>query len=76
MGKKTRIFPNLIFCEQVEQKLQNLKIGDPILQQIKKRFLELEKYCQCWKNGAFNPIFYQAKQPQKVTQEFNSLDKN
>lgn len=66
--RRQEFFPNLIFCEQVEQKLQNLKIGNPILQQIKKRFLELEKYCQGWKNGAFNPNLL----PSKTTPESDS----
>ena len=66
--RRQEFFPNLIFCEQVEQQLQNLKIGNPILQQIKKRFLELEKYCKLWKNEAFNPNLL----PSKITPESDS----
>ncbi|MGB3509592.1 MAG: hypothetical protein WBA93_10160 [Microcoleaceae cyanobacterium] len=39
---RQEFFPSLIFCEQISQQLQNLNIGDPILQQVKKRLFELE----------------------------------
>ncbi|MCH2049331.1 MAG: hypothetical protein MK289_12830 [Trichodesmium sp. ALOHA_ZT_67] len=66
--RRQEFFPNLIFCEQVEQQLQQLKSGDLILQQIKKRLLDLEKYCKLWKNGAFNPNIL----PSKTTPESDS----
>lgn len=66
--KRQEFFPNLIFCEQVEQQLQNLNTGNPILQQVKKRLLELEKYCQIWQTGAFNPNLL----PSKTTPESES----
>lgn len=65
---KQEFFPNLIFCEQVEQQLQNLNPGNPILQQVKKRLLELEKYCQTWQTGTFNPNLL----PSKTTPESDS----
>ncbi|MEM1172901.1 MAG: hypothetical protein AAGJ08_28475 [Cyanobacteria bacterium P01_H01_bin.35] len=66
--RRQEFFPNLIFCEQVEQQLQNLNIGNPILQQVKKRLLELEKYCQTWQTGTFNPNIL----PSKTTTESDS----
>ncbi|MGD1702159.1 hypothetical protein [Dapis sp. BLCC M229] len=66
--RRQEFFPNLIFCEQVEQQLQNLNTGNPILQQIKKRLLELEKYCQTWQTGIFNPNLL----PSKTTPESDS----
>ncbi|NES04047.1 MAG: hypothetical protein F6K22_15130 [Okeania sp. SIO2F4] len=66
--RRQEFFPNLIFCEQVEQQLQSLKTGDPILQQVKKRLLELEKYCQTWQTGIFNPNLL----PSKTTPESDS----
>ncbi|WP_293144409.1 hypothetical protein [Okeania sp. SIO3I5] len=66
--RREEFFPHLIFCEQVEQQLQNLKTGNPILQQVKKRLLELEKYCQIWQTGTFNPNLL----PSKTTPESDS----
>jgi len=66
--RRQEFFQNLIFCEQVEKQLQNLNIGNPILQQVKKRLLELEKYCQTWQTGAFNPNLL----PSKTTPESDS----
>ncbi len=66
--RREEFFPHLIFCEQVEQQLQNLYTGNPILQQVKKRLLELEKYCQTWQTGIFNPNLL----PSKTTPESDS----
>ncbi|MGK7919219.1 MAG: hypothetical protein AB4080_04345 [Trichodesmium sp.] len=65
---REEFLPNLIFCEQVKQQLQNLSIGNPVLQQIKKRLLELEKYCKNWEAGAFNKNLL----PSKTTPESDS----
>lgn len=66
--RRQEFFPNLIFCEQVEQQLQNLNTGDHILQQVKKRLFELEQYCKTWKTGAFNKNLL----PSKTTPESDS----
>lgn len=66
--KRQEFFANLIFCEQVEQQLKNLNTGNPILQQVKKRLLELEKYSQTWQTGTFNPNLL----PSKTTPESDS----
>ncbi|NEO53287.1 MAG: hypothetical protein F6K54_09465 [Okeania sp. SIO3B5] len=65
---RQEFFPNLIFCEQVEQQLQNLNTGNNILQQVKKRLFELEQYCKTWKTGAFNKNLL----PNKTTPESDS----
>ncbi|NET15044.1 MAG: hypothetical protein F6K08_20545 [Okeania sp. SIO1H6] len=62
---RQEFFPNLIFCEQVEQQLQNLNTGNPMFQQVKKRLFELEQYCKTWKTGAFNKNIL----PSKTTPE-------
>ena len=66
--RRQEFFPSLVFCKQVGQQLQTLNTGNPILQQIKKRLLELEKYCQTWQTGTFNPNLL----PSKKTLESDS----
>lgn len=66
--RREEFFPSLIFCEQVSQQLQHLNIGNPILQQVKKRLFELEQYCKTWKTGAFNKNLL----PSKTTPESDS----
>ncbi|NEN93185.1 MAG: hypothetical protein F6K48_31590 [Okeania sp. SIO3H1] len=66
--RREEFFPGLIFCEQVSQQLQHLNIGNPILQQVKKRLFELEQYCKTWKTGAFNKNLL----PSKTTPESDS----
>ena len=39
------------------------------MQQIKKRLLELEKYCQTWQTGIFNPNLL----PSKINPESDSI---
>ncbi len=45
-----------------------MNIGDPILQQVKKRLFELEQYCQIWTTGSFNKNLL----PSKTTPESDS----
>jgi hypothetical protein len=65
-NRREELFPSLYFCENIKEDIQNLFSGDPLLRQITKKLLEIEKFCRVWKNGAFDPD----KLPFKVTGEY------
>jgi len=67
-NRRSELFPSLIFCETVNQQLQNLGSGNPILRQAVKKLFELENYCKSWTSGSFNPD----QLPSKVTPESES----
>lgn len=51
---KEELFPNLKFCDDVYEQLQNLNSQHPLLQIIKNKLFKLEGYCQNWTEGGFN----------------------
>lgn len=63
--RRNELFPRLEFCEDLYKQMQNLRNGDPMLRQVVKRLTELEKYCEDWTSGNFNPD----RLPSKVTPE-------
>jgi len=52
-NRRKELFPSLEFCDQVRQQLKSLSIGNPMLQQVRKRLYELDNYCNIWTAGAF-----------------------
>ena len=63
--RKERIFPSLIFCDNVRKQLHALNEGDPLLKQFVNKLFELEVYCKNWIDGPFDPNLL----PFKVTTE-------
>ncbi|MGG1314061.1 hypothetical protein [Cohnella laeviribosi] len=59
------IFPSLNFCERAKAQLVDYKKGDPILEQIKNRLIELNNYFIKWEKGGFDSTVV----PFKVTPE-------
>lgn len=52
-NRREELFPNLSFCECVEEQLQSLNDKHPMLQLVKSRLLKLENYCKNWSDGTF-----------------------
>lgn len=67
-NRREDLFPSLLFCESVNQQIQNLGNGDPMLRQVVKKLFELENYCKTWTDGAFNLDLI----PSKATPESDS----
>ncbi|MBP0029701.1 hypothetical protein [Roseofilum sp. Guam] len=63
-----RIFPHLEFCESVAGAIQEIKKGNAILKQLRKRLDELERAAENWKEGPFNLEWI----PSKATPESDS----
>lgn len=59
--QRGELFPNLEFCESVADRIQELKPGNPMLQQVMKRLRELQDYCQTWKTGYFDSTCFPCK---------------
>ncbi|MEE3718249.1 hypothetical protein V2H45_16035 [Tumidithrix elongata RA019] len=53
-NQKEKLFPNLQFCASVEKQLQSLSIGNSMLNPVKNRLLELQKYAENWTEGGFD----------------------
>ncbi len=53
-SRRGELFPNLHFCESVGTQLQKLLHGDPMVQPIARRLLELENFCKNWREGTFS----------------------
>lgn len=64
-NKREELFPNLQFCDSVEDQLQNLRSRDIMLSPIEKGLADLQKYASTWIGGAFDS----AKIPRKTTPE-------
>jgi hypothetical protein len=54
-NRKDELFPNLIFCEVVGERVQSLGAENLMLQLVKNRLSELEDYCKIWTDEAFEP---------------------
>lgn len=52
--RRSELFPNLEFCEQVRPQVESLDATNPMFRQVLKRLFELEEYCQTWAIGTFN----------------------
>lgn len=65
---KKELFPNLEFCDSVEQQMYSIQNGDIMLIQVFKRLRELENYCKCWVDGSFDF----SKIPTKISPESDS----
>ncbi len=53
-NQKGDLFPNLQFCSSVEKQLQNLLIGNSMLEHVKERLHKLQKYTENWTEKSFN----------------------
>jgi len=51
---RNELFPHLEFCESVAEEMQEIKKGNTILKQLRKRLDELEKAAENWREGAFD----------------------
>lgn len=47
-------YPHLIFCENAERQIKQLRAGAFVLRRIINRLFELERYCQSWDTGSFD----------------------
>jgi hypothetical protein len=54
-NRRERLFPSLIFCENIKKGVRNLQVGSPLLRQVAKRLFEIETYCRDWQEGPFDP---------------------
>lgn len=66
--RRAELFPFLVFTDSVRKQLQSIRPGDPILNQILKRLLELNDYAAHWTEGPFEP----STLPSKVSPESDS----
>ena len=53
--RRSKLFPNLEFCEETAKQLIPLQPGNTILRPVSKRLFELEDYCKNWHIGGFSP---------------------
>ncbi len=53
--RREELFPALIFCESVRQQLRQIHSSHPLLRQVKERLQELQRYCDHWDSGPFDP---------------------
>ena len=51
--RRDELFPHLGFCQAVQPQICGLRSGDPMLTQVSKRLLELEKSSQNWTEAGF-----------------------
>lgn len=65
---RNELFPHLELCESVAGEIQEIKTGNSILKQLRKRLEELEQAAKNWKEGSFNL----AGLPSKATPESDS----
>jgi hypothetical protein len=63
--QRDALFPNLQFCQSVQESLENIMIGDVMLSSIRKRLEELQDYSLNWTDGGFD----QDNLPCKATTE-------
>lgn len=52
--RREALFPNLVFCDDVSKQLESLAAGNPMLRQVVKRLIELEKACKNWTDKSVN----------------------
>lgn len=52
--RRAELFPRLRFCGSVEDQLNGIGGGEPILSQIVKRLSEMNRYCESWNEGGFD----------------------
>ncbi|MBA3945172.1 MAG: hypothetical protein H0X37_11490 [Herpetosiphonaceae bacterium] len=67
-GQREELFPNLAFCEDVRRQLQQLRMGNPMLELVLKHIAELQHYAESWQSGSFD----YTKIPGKVSPESES----
>ena len=51
---REKFFPNLLFCVEVEDHLQQILRGSPMLKRVIRHLSELERYCKNWNTGGFD----------------------
>ncbi len=73
--RRAELFPNLEFCQDVGEQLQNLRTGNVMLRPVEKRLFELSDYCQTWESGPFDPDSLPSKASPRVKQLFSSLER-
>jgi hypothetical protein len=52
--RRESLFASLHFCDAVNDQIQSLHTGNPLLRSVVRRLLELEHYCRGWAGGPFN----------------------
>ncbi len=52
--RRDRLFPNLTFCRNVKEQLDELNSGNRLLHPVVKQLFEFEKYCKTWIHGPFD----------------------
>jgi len=67
--RRTELFPSLIFCEPICNRIMSFTEGHLLFYQVVKRLFELEDYAQNWPAGT---AFDKDKLPSKATPESSS----
>jgi len=52
--RRESLFASLRFCDAINDQIQSLHTGNPLLRSVVRRLLELEHYCRGWVGGPFN----------------------
>lgn len=70
--RRAELFPHLEFCQDVGERLQNIRTGNVMLRPIEKRLFELEDYCQSWERGPFDSksLLNASRERQTTLQQF------
>ena len=53
--RRNEFYPSLLFCQSVRQQLYKIYQSHVILNRIKRSLSELQKYCENWVTGGFEP---------------------